>query len=279
MKRKIFLLTTIFLLSSYISIAQITIGTDTIKTTNPFKISGIGYSRVVSLLRFSEIGSFGIINSIDFDVSTTSLVSRPVKIYLTSTFNTDLTPDSWSNLVSGATLVYDGALTFQNTGWSTISINPFNYSSQNLLLLIETNYGGSGIPSGSGVFNSTSYNYNKTQYTYSDSINVANNALGSIASSTPNIRLNYNTVGISKNTPVKDNFSFYPNPAHNMITIKSTPENLGLTFNILDITGRVVSTGIIKNEYQEVFMEELKSGIYFINIDHSEILTYKVIKQ
>ncbi|MGP8214635.1 MAG: hypothetical protein ACLQQ4_03640, partial [Bacteroidia bacterium] len=53
----------------------------------------------------------------------------------------------------GATLVYSGSFSFTSTGWVTITLStPFNYSSGNLEVMIETDWGSSTICTGNPVF-------------------------------------------------------------------------------------------------------------------------------
>ena len=79
-------------------------------------------------------------------VATVSSVDLPIKIYLKSINATSLLTDNWNNIISSATLVFDGTVNFPDTGWRKIIFqNQFNYTSDNLLILTETNLGGTGL--------------------------------------------------------------------------------------------------------------------------------------
>ena len=77
-------------------------------------------------------------------VTPTSTTSIPLKIYLKTTTASTLTSDTWANLISGATLVYDATNQFNTTGWNLVNITQFNYSGSNLLVLTEANVGNTG---------------------------------------------------------------------------------------------------------------------------------------
>ncbi len=129
----------------------ITIGTGT--STQRYPLGGYwGYERSASLYTSAEIGMSGIISSVAWYPTSSSSTARPMKIYLKETSSTTLSAQTWASIISGATLVFDG-----NTGsitansWNTFSLTTsFNYSGiNNLLVLVETNCGGSGCSTGS----------------------------------------------------------------------------------------------------------------------------------
>ena len=108
--------------------------------------SNYGYKRDGQLLFQSEINKFGLIKALQWRVATVSSVDLPIKIYLKSINATSLLTDNWNNIISSATLVFDGTVNFPDTGWRKIIFqNQFNYTSDNLLILTETNLGGTGL--------------------------------------------------------------------------------------------------------------------------------------
>ncbi len=71
----------------------------------------------------------------------------PVKIYIKPVgTTTTLTSQTWSTLTTGATLLYSGTVGAIPVGWYTIPLQlPYTYNGvDNLMVLVETNYGGSG---------------------------------------------------------------------------------------------------------------------------------------
>jgi hypothetical protein len=137
---------TILFLSGFSLSAQVTIGTGTSTQSHPFN-AFYGYGRSASVYTYTEIGSYGIITNLGWYVATAQSTSVPLKIYIKETSSTTLSANTWANMISGATLVYDASVSFSSTGWKTIDVADFTYSSNNLLILCEANYGGTGTSS------------------------------------------------------------------------------------------------------------------------------------
>jgi hypothetical protein len=79
---------------------------------------------------------------------------------------------------------------------------------------------------------------------------------------------------------IKDaDFTIYPNPAYNIITIKSSASISGSTYSITDQTGKMMLKGKLMDETTSVDITALKNGIYFIKIGENSKHTFKVIKQ
>jgi len=131
---------------TFISLTQtnITIGTSTTNSRLVPFTAYWGYGRNAALYTNSEIGTTGTITGIQYYVATASSTSIPIKIYLTTTSSSTISSGTWNSKTSGATLVYNSNYTFNTTGWVTIDITDFSYNSNNLLILTESNYGGTG---------------------------------------------------------------------------------------------------------------------------------------
>ena len=146
------------------------------------------YTRSAALYTSSDIGRTGTIATIDWYVNTAKTTSIPIKIYIKTTASSTLTADTWANMISGATLVYNSSRTFNTTGWYNIDISNYTYSSNNLLILVEANIGtwSSDYPT---------FNYSSAtschQYWYQDDSAPTGN--GSVNSSRPNVQLNFTT--------------------------------------------------------------------------------------
>lgn len=84
-----------------------------------------------------------------------------------------------------------------------------------------------------------------------------------------------NTTGI-KDKKVLVNFSLYPNPAQNLVTLTlNTTEALTLNFSLTSLTGQVIlsnqeSIKVQQNYKREIPLQALASGIYFINLYSEE---------
>jgi len=124
----------------------ITIGSGTSTQRQPFGMF-FGYERSASLYTASEMMYSGLITDMGWYKSSTGTVYCPnVKIYLKMTTDTSLTATTWSSMISGATTVLNGTPTyFSVNGWFVFDTTDFIYSNnQNLLVMVETNYGGTG---------------------------------------------------------------------------------------------------------------------------------------
>lgn len=126
------------------------IGTGT--ATGRFPLSAhFGYERSASLFTGAEIGFTGSISTLSWQANTAKATARPIKIYLKEVTQNSLVVQNWATLITGATLVYDGSSSI-STGWNSFFLTTaFNYSggTNNLLVLVETNYGGGGAGDGS----------------------------------------------------------------------------------------------------------------------------------
>lgn len=69
----------------------------------------------------------------------------------------------------------------------------------------------------------------------------------------------------------------YPNPSHDYLNI-STEVELNTTFIILDISGRIISNGIINGNNSILNIEELNTGIYFLQIGDQDRTNIRFIK-
>jgi len=113
----------------------------------PFN-SSTAYLYSADLYLSSEIKIDGRITSVGFyQCSGRSNSKCPCKIYLATTKSKALPSDDWSTLIGAATLVYDGCYCCEtSSGWVDFTLDrPFAYNcSDNLLVLCESNIGGSG---------------------------------------------------------------------------------------------------------------------------------------
>ncbi|MDM1554322.1 fibronectin type III domain-containing protein [Chryseobacterium indologenes] len=124
----------------------ITIGTGTSTQKYPLGATW-GFERSASIYTAAEIGTAGSILSLGWNSTSSSNIGMPVKIYIKPVGTTTaMTVQNWNALTTGATLLYSGNVGLIPTGWYTIPLQlPYTYNGiDNLMVLVETNYGGSG---------------------------------------------------------------------------------------------------------------------------------------
>lgn len=109
-----------------------------------------GFQRHADLYLQSEIGVYGIITAIEYyKTGTQSARTKPTKVYMRSTTANILTgTDAWNSptYTGGLTPLFDGLTTQDETvGWKMIELTTaFDYSSGNLLVMVNDSYGGGG---------------------------------------------------------------------------------------------------------------------------------------
>lgn len=108
-----------------------------------------GYERSASLYKAEELGLIGYLDSVAWDCAVTTATVVPYKIYAGLTNDDVLTAQTFTNLTQSLTLVKEGTYSFSTTGWHEFALDtPFAYTGGNLIVAVETNYGGSGGGSG-----------------------------------------------------------------------------------------------------------------------------------
>lgn len=74
-----------------------------------------------------------------------------------------------------------------------------------------------------------------------------------------------------------ENVSVFPNPTKNKISITNIDKET--TYKIFDINGRIILQGII-SESNEINIEVFSEGVYFLELEHENMLTVrKIIKK
>src|SRR5690606_31538664 len=140
MKKLYLLLLTLFI-ANFGYAQEVVIGTVTSISGFPLS-SWFGYERSAALYTADEINQQGNIASISWYANNAKTVARPIKIYLKTVTADVLVAQNWQTLTDGATLVYDSSKPIIQ-GWNTFFLTTnFNFQSDNLLVLVETNYGG-----------------------------------------------------------------------------------------------------------------------------------------
>ncbi len=177
----------------------IQIGTGTSTQRQPFGVY-FGYERSAALYTNAQIGNYGLLDQVAWNCATTSTAAVPYKIYAMQTNDTALTAMSWDTFTASATLVDEGTHTFSTTGWHLFELdNPISYVFGNLIVAVETNYGGGGFSSYPYFYYSTGAT-NSHQYWNQDSNPPT--GTGSLNTYVPNIVLHLSELPTNPNISV-----------------------------------------------------------------------------
>lgn len=79
------------------------------------------------------------------------------------------------------------------------------------------------------------------------------------------------------NTPVNNSFSVYPNSGNGIFIISNA--KVGQEYRIMNLSGQLVHTGIIRAENQQINISNLSSGSYLIMMkDNSKTFVKRIVK-
>jgi hypothetical protein len=175
------------------------IGTGTSTQRQPFGTVW-GYERSAALYTNAQIGGYGLLDKVAWNCAATTTTVVPYKIYAMQTNDTAFTAMSWDTFTASATLVDEGTHTFSTTGLHLFELDtPFSYVYGNLIVAVETNYGGSGGGSGHTFYYSTGA-ANSHQYWNQDNNPPTGN--GSLNTNVPNIMLHLSELPANPNISV-----------------------------------------------------------------------------
>ncbi len=205
---------------------MVTIGTSSSTSRRPLA-SYDGYERTANLFTAAEVGTTGNIQTLSWYPTVTTTTAIPVKIYLKLTTSTSLSPaGTWASIISGATTVFNGTITGTTANtWKTIDITDFAYTANNLMIMVECNYGGTGSGTGSstgGAFKYSTSGSNMVENWFQDS--SAPTGSGTLSTNRPNIQMLIGSI-----TPI---FSISPTS----LTYSSTQINTTSTSQILTVS-------------------------------------------
>jgi len=81
---------------------------------------------------------------------------------------------------------------------------------------------------------------------------------------------------LSTNETNKNNFTMYPNPASDFVTIDKLSKNTPI--KITDTSGKLIYNSVLKNDTQKINTSNFANGLYFVQIsDGEKISTQKII--
>ncbi|MBL7905601.1 MAG: choice-of-anchor J domain-containing protein [Bacteroidales bacterium] len=188
--RKLFILMiALFLVAGATWAQTVTIGTGT--STQRYPLGAyFGYERSASIYTAAEIGQAGVISKLAWYATIARSTSIPLKIYLKETSASTFTAGTWASMISDATLVWDATNTsITASAWNEFTLTTsFSYGGvNNLVVMVESNFGGtgSGTSSGTGV----RYSSATTQHQYWQQDNTAPTGNGTTTSNRPNIQI------------------------------------------------------------------------------------------
>ena len=88
--------------------------------------------------------------------------------------------------------------------------------------------------------------------------------------------INVTNVGINDIGSADSHVILYPNPASSSFTLAVDAEMIGTSYNLSDMTGRIIYSPMIEKENTIVSLDGLSSGIYILQING---MSYKVVKE
>lgn len=168
---------------------EIEIGTGTGTTEyNPSRFYYC-YSLTQQIYTSEEIGMFGQINSIGFNIATAYSDNRNIAVYMKCVDGSTFASGSSWIPVSDSDKVFEGVVYSGNTGWLTITLDePFLYEYGNLMICVDDN---TGSWKGQVYFYQTPVS-SSAIYVYSDPTNYDPSnpgVTGTVTSYRPNIKL------------------------------------------------------------------------------------------
>lgn len=225
-----------------VGVGYIAIGSGTSTQRQPFGIF-FGYERSAAIYTQAQLGQYGLLDNVGWYCATSSTNAVPYKIYAKTTTDAGFTADTWANFSATATLLKEGTYTFSSVGWHMFSLDtPFTYASGNLIIVIETFYGGSGISSYPYFYYSTGAS-NSHEYWYADTTPPTGN--GSLNTQLPNVLLHLDALPVNPVLSVAPtSWSFGLIPTNTTLTKQFTMTNTGggtLTINSIVPSGSYYS--------------------------------------
>ena len=249
------------------------------------------YSLTEQIFTASEIGQSGTITAISFKVSNSKSTTRTLAVYMKHTTKTSFTSKKGWEAVSSSNLVYSGSVTFNASGWTTITLNtPFEYNGTNNLLLAVDDNTGSYVSSSSNSpkFYVYSTGANRALRIYSDNTNYnpssPSSYSGSYVTSNNQIMLSMSGSKVVVDEPVSSEnktLVIYPNPVERGATFTiELPDNMvAARVEVFNAQGACVYKGQGSGNF-EMSCDWMTSGLYIVRIsDGNNILYGKVVVQ
>ena len=249
------------------------------------------YSLTEQIYTAAEIGQAGTITAISFKVSNSKSTTRTLAVYMKHTTKTSFTSKKGWEAVSSSNLVYSGSVTFNASGWTTITLTtPFEYNGTNNLLLAVDDNTGTYVSSSSNSpkFYVYSTGANRALRIYSDNTNYnpssPSSYNGTYVTSNNQVVLSMNGSKIVGDEPaevVNENkiVVIYPNPVERgaTFTIELPDDMKAARVEVFNTQGACVYQGQ-GNGNVEMSCDRMSSGLYIVRISDGKNVMYgKVI--
>jgi len=260
---------------------MVNIGTGTSAQRYPLG-SLYGYERSGSLYMQTELGNPGLITGIQWDCAVQYGNTVPYRILLKNTTATAFILEPWDTTITDAQVCAESSVTFDQTGWVFFNFTtPFFYTGDNLMVLVETNYGGTGTTS-SQTFRYTTSTTASHHYMYQETTPPTTN--GYLSTSRPNVGILFSTVGMGSLSGL---VSSGGNPLEGAnIVIETTPlhqlTNTAGTYNFPYVqpgtyTVSCTKLGYMTQTQQAVIVEDQATTLNFVmlpapNVDVSGLV-------
>jgi hypothetical protein len=276
MKKNLLLLLVASLFNIALFAQTVTIGTANTIAYTIFNMQD-PYTRQAAVYTAAELTQTGTITSIGWSLNHVwSNGDGPVKIYLKENVNASLSSDTWANIKNGATVVYDNSVDFpssaSNPTWVTINLStPFAYTTGNLLVLVESNYGGTGNGATGGDIdiNCTSGMSGKAEFWWGNPIQTS----GTLSANRPVLQITFDssTGIIANNDSSSKVLSIFPNPATQSFNY-SANEIGNADLMIFDMQGNQVYSEMLDNQAKgSVDISFLPKGCYLVSIVNDKL--------
>ena len=184
---------------------DVTIGSGTTANSYLPTYTYYNYSLTQQIYTSAEVGDAGTITKVAFKVSNSKTTTRSLDLYLSHTSNTSISSNSGWISQSTSNRVFSGNVTFNASGWTTITLSsPFEYNgTSNLLLTVDDNTGSYvSSSSESPQFYTYSASDNTAIYKYNDNTNYSPASM-----STSGTRIaNKNQVVFTKEVPSTEGY-------------------------------------------------------------------------
>lgn len=206
----------------------------------------------------------------------------PIKIYLAETTLTNLST-GWAD-PSSFTLVYDGLMDFRK-GFNNLYIpldTPYNYGGGNLVIYSNKTYSEQVLWS---TFMSTYHEdniYSRMIDWASEPYDAMNPPDGYNVWYTPNVTLFFSTGEMSVIDGDLNSFSLsvYPNPATEILNIKTNNDETILEVQLINSLGQVLSKKSLNAKETVINVQGLKAGFYLAQVRTANgVITKKFIKK
>jgi hypothetical protein len=153
-----------------------------------------GYERSAAIYTAAELGTPGLISGIMWEMAAQYGNVVPYRILMKTTTATALVAQPWATTITDAVLCAEGSVTFNQLGWVYFPFTtPYFYAGDNLMVLVETNYGGPGTTSSQTFYYTTSTTASH-HYMYADTTPPSTN--GYVSASRPNVGISFQTTNM-----------------------------------------------------------------------------------